>query len=165
LANAVDIVKLLLSPSTFERWPWWAVVMFFGGWALILAMLGGTLVVAVLVYRKHPKITLAVAASIPLMIALAWCDNRVPRDVVTAVHGPKRDYVGDWKCEGGQDFTIDAEGRYDDDGLENSVPITAFEGDDVVVGNLRRLRVSSPPHRVGDHFEMTADGFTYKRNK
>ncbi len=55
----------------------------------------------------------------------------------------------------------------DGDGLRQTItaPIAEFRGDDIVARMLftMTIRVSSPPHKVGDRWEMIADGVVLER--
>ena len=50
-------------------------------------------------------------------------------------------------------------GAYEADDLY----ISAFDGDDILFGSSLRIKVTSRPHLVGDHFEMTANGMVFVR--
>jgi hypothetical protein len=105
-----------------------------------------------------------------------------PKEVTTALHGEKKDYVGSWSTKDGKhsaDLKIDASGEisynessslratrgesgnYEADFLH----ITAFEGDDIIVGRDLRIKVTSRPHAVGDHLEMTANDLSFVRDR
>jgi len=96
-----------------------------------------------------------------------------PEAVKTALAGPRKDYVGWWKSAGGSSIDIADDGtmRLEKSGEGKgarqtlTAPIAEFHGDDLVVKMLftMTVHVTAPPHKVGDHWEMTADGVVYRR--
>ncbi len=105
-----------------------------------------------------------------------------PKAVTIALHGEKKDYVGAWSTKDGTlsaDLRVDGtgeisynessalrasrgqKGNYEADFLH----ITAFEGDDILVGTSLRIKVTSRPHVVGDHLEMTANDLSFVRDR
>lgn len=103
-----------------------------------------------------------------------------PKAVTTALQGEKKAYVGKWSTKDrdlSADLVIDAtgeisynessrlrasrgqSGNYEADFLH----ITAFEGDDILVGRDLRIKVTNKPHVVGDHIEMTANDLLFLR--
>lgn len=96
-----------------------------------------------------------------------------PAEVVTDLAGPKKDYVGSWTSASGKStLDIQPDGSLklvqDERGTKETLtaPIAAFAGNDIEirVGLKFELKVSEPPHRVGDHLEMIARGITFRRN-
>jgi hypothetical protein len=93
-----------------------------------------------------------------------------PPAVKAELAGPRKAYVGSWHGSGG-DLIIDADGNLKFDkhkasGMKESLnaPIAAFVGNDIEIRVLVRMVVKvTPPHKVGDHWEMTADGVTLER--
>lgn len=92
-----------------------------------------------------------------------------PKAVIAELQGPRAVYIGEWKS-GKTTYTISANGNVDifssGDGVtsESEGYIKAFERDDILLDdNKWRIKVTSAPHRVGDHFEMTADGLSLQR--
>lgn len=129
-------------------------------------------------------IVLCVLGVVASMIWMFWRDSRSPEAVTTALQGTKKDYVGNWSTKDktlSADLRIDAKGEisynessrlrqsrgqtgnYEADFLQ----ITAFEGDDIVAGRSGdlRIKVTSRPHLVGDHFEMTANDLAFVRDR
>jgi hypothetical protein len=91
--------------------------------------------------------------------------NQTPASVVTALRGPKKDYVGAWHGKAGDDLTVTATGDFDADlkGTDyEHLNITAFDGDDIICGALR-IKVTRAPRRVGEHFEMVANDVRLER--
>jgi hypothetical protein len=96
-----------------------------------------------------------------------------PEAVRTALSGARKDYVGSWRSAKGSTLDIAEDGAMrlqkngDGDGMRQTItaPIAEFRGDDLVVRMLftMTVRVSSPPHKVGDHWEMTADGMLLEK--
>jgi hypothetical protein len=104
-----------------------------------------------------------------------------PKAVTAALQGDKKEYVGSWKTKDPKrsaDLEIDATGEmsYDESPelqawraappanyVADDFYIAAFEGDDVVVDSSLRIKVTSKPHLVGDHFEMTANDVEWVR--
>lgn len=96
-----------------------------------------------------------------------------PPAVVAELAGAKKDYVGAWSSARGSTLRIDADGSMkfdkdeDGDGIKEKItaPIAAFRGDDLEVKMVVTLfvRVTQAPHKVGDHWEMTADGVALER--
>jgi hypothetical protein len=102
-----------------------------------------------------------------------------PSAVKAALAGPRKDYVGWWTA--GEDVQLfiasdgnlkwerrqdDPTGRVPSYTVETiEAPIAAFAGDDIVVKLVFKkvLRVSRPPHEVGEHWEMTVEGVSLKR--
>ena len=96
-----------------------------------------------------------------------------PPEVVTDLAGPKKDYVGSWTSASGKStLDISPDGSLklvqDERGTKETLtaPIAAFLGNDIEirVGLKFELKVSEPPHRAIDHWEMTARGITFRRN-
>ena len=109
------------------------------------------------------------------MLAMITGGCGSPKAVTTALQGEKKDYVGKWETKKGEtrsaDLAIDAtgelsynesstlrasrgqQGNYECDNQH----ITAFEGDDIVVGRALRMKVTRKPHVVGDQIEMTVN--------
>jgi hypothetical protein len=140
--------------------------------------------------KKRPSaagiglIVLCVLGIVASTIWIFWRDSRSPETVTTALRGEKKDYVGKWSTKDTTlraDLDIDAtgeisynessalrasrgqQGNYEADFLQ----ITAFEGDNIVVGRSGslRIKVTSRPHVVGDHFEMTANDLSFVRQR
>jgi hypothetical protein len=93
-----------------------------------------------------------------------------PEAVRDALAGPKKDYVGQWVNPKGTKFEIDADGSFKFEKSEGSTsttnaPIAAFSGNDIVIKVFVTVtfKVSTPPHRVGDHMEMVMDGLIFTR--
>ena len=97
-----------------------------------------------------------------------WVTTGSPKAVIVELQGPREVYVGEWKS-GNTTYTIRADGDVDifsyGDGSDSESEgyIKAFERDDILLSDRWRIKVTSPPHRVGDHFEMTADGLSLHR--
>jgi hypothetical protein len=123
-------------------------------------------------------IVLLVVAVGVVAVVVSLALSRSPKAVTDALHGAKKDYVGSWSAaDGSIDLDIDATGEisYDESsgfrakrGLHDNyeaddLSIAAFEGDDIVIDSSLRIKVTSPPHVVGDHFEMTANGVLLAR--
>jgi hypothetical protein len=127
-------------------------------------------------------IVLCVLGIVASTIWIVWRDSRSPEAVTTALKGEKKDYVGKWSTKDRRltaDLDIDAAGQisynessalrasrgesgnYEADFLQ----ITAFEGDDILVKRDLRIKVTSKPHVVGDHFEMTANDLSFARSR
>ncbi len=127
-------------------------------------------------------IVLCVLGLVASTIWIFWRDSTSPKAVTTALRGEKKDYVGKWSTKDSTrsaELDIDAmgeisynessalrasrgqSGNYEADFRQ----ITAFEGDDIVVGRQLRIKVTSRPHLVGDHFEMTANDLSFVRRR
>lgn len=95
-----------------------------------------------------------------------------PTEVVTALAGPKKDYVGAWTSASGKStLDIGPEGTLklvqDDRGMKETLtaPIAAFVGNDMEIrfGITIKVDVSEPPHPTSNGFEMVARGITFRR--
>lgn len=94
-----------------------------------------------------------------------------PPEVKTELAGAKKEYVGSWTSKKDSTLDIDAEGNLrlvrDEGGAKETLtaPIAAFQGNDIQIKAFVTLTipVTSPPHRVGDHWSMTAKGVTFER--
>jgi len=94
-----------------------------------------------------------------------------PPAVKAELAGPKKAYVGAWHGSGGNSLVIDAEGnlkleKHKGGGNESwNAPIAAFSGSDMEIKVLVKvvIKVEKAPHKVGDHWEMTADGVAFER--
>jgi hypothetical protein len=94
-----------------------------------------------------------------------------PPEVKAELAGAKKDYVGSWKSAKGSTLDLDPEGNLklvrDEGGTKETLtaPIAAFQGNDMQIKAFVTLTipVTSPPHRVGDHWSMTAKGVTFER--
>ena len=94
-----------------------------------------------------------------------------PPAVKAELAAGRKDYVGDWRSTGGSELRIDADGNFrfakgESAHNENySGAIAAFAGNDIELHILVKvvIKVSRPPHKVGDHWEMTADGIALTR--
>lgn len=95
-----------------------------------------------------------------------------PQEVVAALEGDKKDYVGAWTSKSGHStLTIQKNGMLTSDRAETQTkthlegPIAEFAGNDIVLkmGIEFRYKVTTPPHAVGAKWEMTADGITWER--
>jgi hypothetical protein len=95
-----------------------------------------------------------------------------PPEVKAALAGPKKDYVGHWEGDNGSELVIDAAGnlnfqkRSASGTNENyNVAIAAFAGNDIELKVFVKvtIRVTKAPRKVGDHWEMTADGISLSR--
>jgi hypothetical protein len=123
---------------------------------------------------------LIIAVLVAVFLADAFRGS--PKTVTTALHGAKKDYVGAWSTKGtGLSASLDIAATgvisyYESEPLRASrgergdyeagpSDITAFEGDDIVAGQSLRIKVTSRPHVVGDHLEMTANGLRFVRNR
>ena len=95
-----------------------------------------------------------------------------PPDVLSALSGPKRDYVGVWKSEAGSTLSIDPSGNVLLDTREGGsskrlqAPIAAFSGNDIQMRAFVTITiaVSEPPRQVGGTWQMVADGVRYARD-
>jgi len=95
-----------------------------------------------------------------------------PPEVKAALAGPKAAYVGAWKGAGENSLTIDQDGAIafsKNSGGSNSnmnAAIAAFRGDNIELKAFVTvtLKVSEPPHKVGDHWEITVDGVKMQHN-
>ena len=94
-----------------------------------------------------------------------------PPEVKSALAGPKKAYVGDWHGEDSH-LAIDADGnvKFEKHGAGGSnqtytAPVAAFVGNDIELKIMINviIKVTRPPHQVGDHWEMTADGIAFTR--
>jgi hypothetical protein len=93
-----------------------------------------------------------------------------PPEVREALAGPKKDYVGAWRS-GPSSIDIDADGNVKyvkaSGASKESItaPIAEFKGDSIVmrVGLVIEITVTEPPRRVGDHWEMKAQGKSWER--
>lgn len=125
-------------------------------------------------------IGLIVLVILTTMIVIATRGS--PKAVTTALQGDKKDYVGEWSTKDGThsaDIDIDATGEisYNESSAlratrgqignyeADDLYITAFDGDDIVVGSDLRIKVTSRPHLVGDHLEMTANDLVFVRDR
>jgi hypothetical protein len=131
--------------------------------------------------RAHIITVVTILALIAILIVVIVIrDNRSPSAVVAELHGAKTAYVGSWRSKDQTlpaDLSIDATGEisYSEssrlrasrgetgDFDAHALQIRAFEGDDIVVDSTLRIKVTSAPHRVGDHVEMTANGIAFTR--
>jgi hypothetical protein len=94
-----------------------------------------------------------------------------PPEVKAELAGAKKDYVGSWRSTKGSSLDIDAEGNIKMILAEGSAhesvtaAIAAFKGNDIEIHAIVTLAipVTSTPHAVGDHVEMTAKGVTFQR--
>lgn len=94
-----------------------------------------------------------------------------PPEVKAELAGVKRDYIGSWRSAKGSTLDIDADGNIKmtiaEGGTSETVTavIAAFHGDDIQLKMLITLTipVTVPPHRVGDHFQITAKSVTFER--
>jgi hypothetical protein len=96
-----------------------------------------------------------------------------PPEVQTALSADKNDYVGLWKATNDSYIDIKPDGimsfeLHDRGGGSEkftNIAISSFEGNDIVIHPVIKMviKVSEPPHRVGDHFEMNARGTTFMR--
>jgi len=98
-----------------------------------------------------------------------------PPEVVAALEGEKKDYVGDWReKDGGENFininangSISAQLKTSGGGTQKftNLAIAAFQGDNIEVRLVYPMiiKVTKRPHQVGDRWEMTADGITFER--
>jgi len=115
-----------------------------------------------------------------MMVVIFVRDSRSPSAVVAELHAGKTAYVGSWTSKDSAlsaDLSIDATGEisYNESSRlrasrgevgnfeADRLQIRAFEGDDIVVSRDLRIKVTSAPHRVGDHVEMIANGITFTR--
>ncbi|MGH7297990.1 MAG: hypothetical protein ACRELB_23830 [Polyangiaceae bacterium] len=128
-----------------------------------------------------------IALMIVAIVALVVFDalrERSPEAVRSQLRGAKKGYVGSWSSSDrvlSASLDIGATGdiSYDESSrlratrgeagdLEaDDLHISAFEGDDIVVGGFTpplRIRVTSRPHEVGDHVEMTSNGVRFVRD-
>ena len=96
-----------------------------------------------------------------------------PPEVVAALAGPKKDYVGAWTSESGKStLTIQADGNFSlvqaEDGSTEKInmAIAAFEGNDFEAraGLTFKVAVSEPPHQAHSRWEMTARKIRFHRN-
>lgn len=121
---------------------------------------------------------LMILAILVMIVSIALRGS--PKPVTDALRGEKKDYVGEWATRDSSlsaDLEIDATGEisYDESAelratrgqsggyQADDLNITAFDGDDIVVGSAFRIKVTSKPHVVGDHFEMTANDVVFVR--
>ena len=94
-----------------------------------------------------------------------------PPAVKAALAAGHKDYVGDWRSAAGTELRIDATGDLKFAKSEAghnetyNAPIAGFAGNDIELKIMIRvvLTVSRPPHKVGDHWEMTVDGIALTR--
>jgi hypothetical protein len=95
-----------------------------------------------------------------------------PPEVRAALEGDRRGYVGSWHSERGSAIDIDPSGsltflKSEGTGASTryTLPIAAFKGDDIVcaAGLTVVIKVTEPPHEVGDGWEMVADGIRFRR--
>jgi hypothetical protein len=95
-----------------------------------------------------------------------------PPAVKSELAGPKADYVGSWRASNGSELDIAPDGnvhylKKDPSGTSETIdaPIASFRGDDIEIkiGISIWIRVSSPPHKVGARWEMTASGVTFEK--
>lgn len=95
-----------------------------------------------------------------------------PPAVKSELAGAKADYVGSWRASNGSELDIAPDGnvhyfKKDLSGASETInaPIASFSGNDIEIkiGVSVFIRVSSPPHKVGAHWEMTASGTTFER--
>jgi len=135
--------------------------------------------------RRGPTvlgIALIVLCVIGIVGGVIWSvvrGNTSPELVRTELRATRRDYVGTWNAKGTRgsvSLRIEATGDvyYDESSayreskgekgnLEVESNIKAFDGDDITFLSGRRIKVTSPPQKVGDHFEMKADGMSFQR--
>lgn len=128
-------------------------------------------------FRKVVIVSLVLAVVAALLIGMT---RGSPRAVKAALQGEKKDYVGEWTTQDEKlsaELTIDATGEisYDESAalresrgqqgayVADDFYIDAFEGDDIVVTWSFRIKVTSKPHVVGDHLEMTANDLIFVR--
>jgi hypothetical protein len=94
-----------------------------------------------------------------------------PPAVKAALAGPKKDYVGSWHGPNGSELTLDHDGnlklkKHKGAAKENfEGAVAAFAGNDMELHLVAKIviTVSKPPHKAGDHWEMTADGVDFER--
>jgi hypothetical protein len=95
-----------------------------------------------------------------------------PKDVVDALAGPKKDYVGSWKSAAGSTCSIQENGSFTiamneggDKKRMEGISIAAFEGNNIVVKMLIKMTfvVSKAPTKSGPGAEMTLDGVTFTK--
>jgi hypothetical protein len=100
-----------------------------------------------------------------------------PKEVVDALAGPKKDYVGDWSAKDGSTLEIDAAGNLEMElkgagtgassgSSKTKMAIASFVGDDFTVKLFMSItyKVSKPPTKTADGYEMTVNGKTYTRH-
>jgi len=94
-----------------------------------------------------------------------------PPEVVTALAGPKKDYVGLWVSERGSRLALDERGRLAfvkaEGGMNESfrAPVAAFKGNDIELHLFVTvtIAVTEPPHQVDGKWRMTAKGIVFYR--
>lgn len=95
-----------------------------------------------------------------------------PPDVISALGGAKKDYVGAWTSKSGRStMTIAPNGEIHlklnegESKEEITAPIAAFIGDDIdiKVGLELRIKVTSAPHQSGSKWAMTAKNIDWER--
>jgi hypothetical protein len=94
-----------------------------------------------------------------------------PPAVTAELRGPKKNYVGAWRSARGSALDIDSAGNMtfenNESGMKKklSASIAEFRGDDMVIriGLSIVIHVTQPPHPVGEHWAMTADGVSLQR--
>lgn len=94
-----------------------------------------------------------------------------PPEVVSALAGPKKDYVGLWMSERGSRLALDERGRVAfvkaEGGMNESfnAPVAAFNGNDIELHLFVKVTipVTEPPHLVDGKWRMTAKGIVFFR--
>ena len=138
-------------------------VLIGGGIALVL-VLGTCGAGAVWLGHKAKEVKESIADGGLVLVA--------PPEVVAALAGPKKDYIGTWTSESGKSsLAIQADGamKWDQDerGTKETItaPIAAFTGNDIELhfGLIVKIEVSEPPHQTGGRWEMTARKIRFHR--
>lgn len=132
---------------------------------LTVLLLGTCGVSAVLLGRKAKEVRENILDGGLVLVA--------PEEVRAELAGSKKEYIGSWTSSRGSSLDIDADGNIkwvkDEGGSKQTITavIGAFSGNDIVIklGLDLKIVVSEPPHRVADHWEMTADRVTLRRSE
>jgi hypothetical protein len=95
-----------------------------------------------------------------------------PPEVVTELNGPKKDYIGSWLSTSNKSSLVILENGHmvyhrneGQNKEEITAPIAKFSGNNIEChfGVKITIAVTTPPHKVGDKFEMVVDGITMTR--